>query len=102
MDSDTESVEGYVIDIACIRKNPRGELLEKARTHSKECALMGHCVESGFGLVTKDDRLTLLDPKSTRKVVDVVEGSDTQQGIRLQVTRDEQDGTMETVTVTEL
>lgn len=102
MDNDTESVEGYVIDVACIRKNPRDELLEKARTHSKECALMGHCVESGFGLVTEDDRLTLLDPKATREVVDVVEESDTQQGIRLQVTRDERDGTMETTTATEL
>ena len=81
---------------------PRDELLEKARTHSKECALTGHCVESGFGLVTEDDRLMLLDPQSTRKVVDVVEESDTQQGIRLQVTRDDRDGTMETTTVTEL
>lgn len=102
MGNDTEAIEGYVIDIACIRKNTRGELLEKARTHSKECALMGHCVESGYGLVTDDDRLTLLDPKATRKVVGVVEESDTQQGIQLRVTRHERDGTMETTTVTEL
>ncbi|MFC7197022.1 hypothetical protein ACFQL4_24200 [Halosimplex aquaticum] len=83
-------------------KEPRNELLEKARIHSKECALMGHCVESGYGLVTEDDRLTLLDPKATQKVVDVIEESDTQQGIRLQVTREERDGTMETATVSEL
>lgn len=102
MGNDTESVEGYVIDVACVRKNARDELLEKARSHTRECALMGHCVESGYGLVTEDDRLTLLDPNATRKVVDMVEESDTQQGIRLQVTRDEQDGTMETTTVTEL
>ncbi|MFC7140838.1 hypothetical protein ACFQMA_13525 [Halosimplex aquaticum] len=102
MDTSTESIEGYAIDVACIRKNPRNELLEKARIHSKECALMGHCVESGYGLVTEDDRLTLLDPKATQKVVDVIEESDTQQGIRLQVTREERDGTMETATVSEL
>ena len=102
MGNDTESVEGYVIDVACVRKNPRDELLEKARTHSKECTLMGHCIESGFGLVTEDDRLTLLDPQSTQEVVDVVEQSDSQQGIRLRVTRAEQDGTMETATVTDL
>ena len=102
MSNDTESVEGYVIDVACIRKNPRDKLLEKARTHSKTCALMGHCVESGYGLVTEDDRLALLDPKATQKVVEVVEESDTQQGLRLRVTREERDGTMETATVTEL
>lgn len=102
MSNDTESIDGYVIDIACIRKNPRDELLEKARSHSTECALMGHCVESGYGLVTENDSLTLLDPKATPKVADVVEDSNTQQGIQLQVTRDERDGTMETTTVTEL
>lgn len=102
MSNESETIEGYVIDAACIRKNSRDKLLEKARTHSKECALMGHCVESGYGLVTEDDHLTLLDPKATQKVVDAVEESDTQQGIQLTVTRDEQDGTMETTTVTEL
>lgn len=102
MVTDTESAEGYVIDVACVRKNPREELLDKARDHSKECALMGHCVESGYGLVSEDDHLTLLDPKATQKVVNVVEESDTQEGIRLRVTREERDGTMETQTVTEL
>ncbi len=53
MGGNTESIEGYVIDIACVRKNSREELLQKARNHSKECALMGHCVESGYGIVTE-------------------------------------------------
>lgn len=101
MSHDTDSVEGYVIDVACIRKNSRSELLEKARTHSQECALMGHCLESGYGLVTEDDRLTLLDANATRKVVDTVEDSDTQQGIRLRAHR-EHDGTeMKTTTIEE-
>lgn len=49
----SETLNGYVIDVGCIRKNARDELLEKARTHSRECALMGHCVESGYGIVTE-------------------------------------------------
>lgn len=102
MGDTTTSIEGYVIDIACIRKNPRGNLMEKARTHSKECALMGHCIESGYGIVSEADRLTLLDPEATREVVDVVEKSDTQHDVRVRVTRSERDGTMETTAVTEL
>lgn len=102
MGENTETVEGYVIDVACIRKNPRDKLREKAENHSKDCALMGHCIESGYGIVTEDDRVTLLDPEASRKVVDVVQESETQQGIRLRVTREEQDGTMETTAVEEL
>lgn len=99
MPPETETVEGYVIDGACVRKNARDELLEKARTHTRECALMGHCVESGYGIVSGDDRLTLLDPAATRQVVDAVEASDEQEGIRLRVTREERDGEMETMDV---
>jgi hypothetical protein len=98
----SETVEGYVIDVGCIRKNPRDELLEKARTHSRECALMGHCVESGYGIVTEDDRVTVLDPEATPTVVRTVEESDTEEGIRLRVQRDEEDGAMETTDIEEL
>ena len=101
MASDSETLEGYVIDVACVRKNARDELLEKAETHERECALMGHCVESGYGIVTEDDRLTVLDPEATTKVVEVVKNTDTQKGIRLRVTRKERDGKMETTTVEE-
>lgn len=98
----SETLDGYVIDVGCIRKNARDELLEKARTHSRECALMGHCVESGYGIVTEDDRLTVLDSDATPGVVDTVEESDTEEGIRLRVQREEQEGSMETTSIEEV
>lgn len=97
----TETLDGYVIDVGCIRKNARDELFEKARTHTRECALMGHCIESGYGIVTEDDRLTVLDSEATPKIANVVKESDTEEGIRLHVQREEQDGTMETTSVEE-
>lgn len=98
----TETLEGYVIDVGCIRKNGREELLRKARTHTRECALMGHCVESGYGIVTEEDRLIVLDSAATPQVVDVVENSETERGIQLRVHREEQDDAMETVDVEEV
>ena len=95
----SETAEGYLIDVGCIRKNSRNELLDEARTHSSECALMGHCVESGYGVATEDDRLTVLDPEATPKVVDAVEESTTDEGIRLRVRREERDGSLETTDV---
>ncbi|WP_227356060.1 hypothetical protein [Haladaptatus salinisoli] len=102
MREQTETTEGYLMDGGCIRKNARDELLEKARTHTRECALMGHCIESGYGIVSEDDRLVMLDPEATRKVVDIVEATDTEEGIRLRVAREKQDGQMETTTVEEI
>lgn len=83
----TEHLEGYVVDIACLRKYPAGEYAERARRHSKDCALMGHCVESGFGLVDDDGTVSLLDSAATVKVLDAVRGAPGEQGVRLRVTR---------------
>ncbi|WP_440010097.1 hypothetical protein [Halomicrococcus sp. SG-WS-1] len=46
--------------------------------------------------------LTMLDPEATPKVVDVVQESDTQEGIRLRVTRERGDGQMESTDVEEI
>ena len=102
MEEQTETTEGYVMDGGCIRKNARDELLEKARTHTRECALMGHCIESGYGIVTDDDRLVMLDAEATRSVVDTVEATDNEEGIRLRVTRENQDSQMKTTDVEEI
>ena len=95
MSNTTETLEGYVVDIACLRRYPRAELLERARTHSKECATMGHCVESGFGLVAEDGSLSLLDANATPLVLDLVRQSEG-SGLKLRVRREMRDGDMET------
>ncbi len=99
MSPETETFEGYAIDIACVRKNSREELLEKAKTHTRDCALTGHCIESGYGIVTEDDRLTLLDSEATRQIVDIIEQTEEEQGHWIQVTRKEENGTFETTAV---
>lgn len=102
MATDSETLEGYVLDIACVRKNARDDLLEKAETHTKECALTGHCVESGYAVVTEDDQLMLLDASATPKIVDVVKNSEDEQGHRVHVERGREDGEMTTTTVEEV
>lgn len=98
-----EQVEGFVVDIACLRKYPQRELLTRAREHSKECALMGHCVESGYGLIDEGKELHLLEPASTPQVVTAIRGSSRDRGIRLQATRKPaEDGTMRTSSVREI
>ncbi|MEC4812862.1 MAG: hypothetical protein SAK29_06245 [Scytonema sp. PMC 1069.18] len=72
MSDNTETIEGYVVDIACIRKYPQNELLERAQTHSRNCGLSGHCIESGYGLVNDEGYLKLLDSKATLSVLDAI------------------------------
>lgn len=102
MATDSETLEGYVIDIACVRKNSRGELQENAETHTRECALTGHCIESGYALVTDNDELVLLDESATPDIVDVMKHSEKDQGHRVQVTREPEDDEFTTTSVEEV
>ena len=97
-----ETIEGYVVDQACLRKYPQAELLERARVHTKQCALMGHCVESGYGLVDDRGRPQLLEPGATPDLVKAIEDSQREKGIRLRVIRKMEDGEMITTEVKEV
>ena len=97
-----EVLEGYVVDQACLRKYPQDELLQRAREHTTECALMGHCMESGYGLVDDEGRPLLLEPASTTRVVEALRSTDQERGVRLRATREMQEEEMRTVDVTEL
>lgn len=102
MNSETRlTVSGYVVDIACLRRYPESEYAQRARAHSKECALMGHCVESGYAVVDDDGVAHLLDTHATPQVVDTLERSTKDTGIYLQVQRRADDGEMTTEVVDE-
>lgn len=94
----TETLTGHVVDIACIRKYPRDELLDRARRHPRVCALMGHCIESGYGLVDDTGRVALLDHEATHRIVEVLPVG-AERGARLRVERRERGGEMMTVSV---
>ena len=96
-----EVLEGYVVDIACMRRYPASELAQRGREHTKECALMGHCIESGYGLLQEDGRASVLDTHATPLIVDTLTRSSQQAGIRLRVTRHRDGSEMKTHSVTE-
>ena len=92
----SETLEGYVVDIACARKYPRNELVERVRKHTHRCLNMGHCAESGYALVDDDGCLSLLDPAGTPLVLDTIRGLSGAKGIRLRASRQMEDGEMKT------
>ena len=100
--SEKEIVEGYVVDIICLRHMPSFKYSEQAKQHTTSCALMGHCMESGYGLVGEQDRLIVLDPKATPWVVALLKRTDKERGVRLKVEREKRNEEMETVKVSEL
>ena len=102
MSREQEILEGWVVDQACLRKYPQYELAERSSAHRKACAMMGHCIESGYGLVDHAGRVALLEPASTPAVLTTIRCSSNERGIRLRVTREADGEQMRTTRVEEI
>ena len=96
-----ETLEGYVVDIACLRSMPAAKLGEQAIEHTTACALMGHCIESGYGLIDEENKMVLLNSEATPRIVDLLKKTDTEKGVRLKVEREEKEGKMKTTKISE-
>ena len=94
-----EVLQGYVMDVACIRKAPADELARRAAEHRTACGLMGHCIESGYGLIDHQGQLHLLDPDATAPVVQHLLEAWPERGVRILVRRRQDGEAMRTVDV---
>ena len=84
------------MDLACLRHYPSQQYTARAADHTTECTLMGHCVDSGYGLVSAGNGVVPLDTEATPRVVAAL-ASAAAQGVRLCVRREDVDGQLRTV-----
>jgi len=101
MAENRETVQGYVVDLACLRAYPQKDILARSRKHTRACARMGHCIESGYALVDEGGRVAVLDSEATGKVVGILERSRNEEGIFLRAERESDGHKMKTVRVEE-
>lgn len=57
---------------------------------------MGHCIESGYGLVDAQGRVHLLEAQTTMRIVQYLLDTNVDKGIKLRVTRRRHGEEMET------
>lgn len=97
-----EIIEGYVVDAGCLRGYRRDETLQRAREHRRDCLLMGHCIESGYAVVSEDDRVTVLDSEATHRVLEIARTTSNTAGVKVRVKRTRREGAMETIAIEEI
>ena len=74
-------------------------LIEKGSRLYKGCNLEGHCVEGDYGLVSESGETFLLDSEATPMVLNAVQQSTRERGIKLRAYRESRDGEMQTTRV---
>ena len=74
------SIDGYLIDKMCSKKDPK--------THETECALSPACQKSGYAVVTADGKLLSLDAKGNQEAVKALKATKKQDDLRVTVNGD--------------
>jgi hypothetical protein len=74
------SVDGYLVDKMCSKKDPK--------SHDRECALSPACQKSGFVVVTADGKLISLDDKGNQEAIKALKASKKKDDLRVTVTGD--------------
>ena len=79
-----EKVEGYLMDKACSAKVAK-EGVDAAKTHTKDCALMPNCKDSGYGVVTADGKFLKFDKDGDRMAAKVLGFTSRKDNIKVTV-----------------
>jgi hypothetical protein len=74
------TVDGYLVDKMCSKKDPK--------THERECALTPSCQKSGFVVVTPDGKLLSLDDKGNAEAIKALKVSKKADDLKVTVTGD--------------
>jgi hypothetical protein len=73
-DGEAITLKGTVIDNMCA-DGSKENLAEFIKTHTKQCALMEHCVASGFSIYA-DGELHKFDAASNKKIAEFLKKAD--------------------------
>lgn len=55
------TVKGHLVDLACANENTKKPKANFAEKHTKDCLLMDECADSGYGVLTSDNKLIKFD-----------------------------------------
>jgi hypothetical protein len=81
-----------VVDVACSKK-----AAANADAHTRECAL--GCKDSGFGIVTADNKFLKFDADGNAKILEQLKGSDKADHLRVNVSGDVNGDTIKVTSV---
>lgn len=79
------TLKGTVIDNMCADGN-KDNIAEFIKTHTKQCALMEHCVASGFSIYA-DGELHKFDDESNAKIAEFLRRSDSKLNVVVKAER---------------
>lgn len=67
-DMKPQTLNGYLVDVACGTENTEKPKADFGTKHSKQCLQMPECVESGYAVLTADNKIIKFDKDSNEQI----------------------------------
>jgi hypothetical protein len=87
--------EGVLMDKMCSMKALQEGGQKAAAMHKRDCALMGDCVKSGFGLVTADNQFLAFDAEGNSRAEKALKASKKSDNLRVRVSGEQSGDTIQ-------
>lgn len=81
-----QTINGYLVDVACASENMQKPKADFGMKHSKQCLQMPECTESGYGILTPDNKFTKFDKASNEQVQKFIADTDHDKDWKVTVT----------------
>jgi len=90
-----ETVEGILIDKMCCSKIVPEKGYAGAKAHTRDCALMPQCLESGLGVITEAGKFYMLDEAGQKKAKAALQATGKKDNLTVSVNGQVEEGTIQ-------
>ena len=84
--SKSQTINGYLVDVACARENATNPEPGFAAKHDKGCLQMPECVQSGYAILTEDNKIIRFDKQSNETVKKFIADTDKKDNWKITAT----------------
>ncbi|HTD21090.1 MAG TPA: hypothetical protein VK738_00390 [Terriglobales bacterium] len=82
----TQTITGYLVDVACAADNASHPEPGFAAKHDKGCLQMAECVQSGYAILTDDNKVIKLDKQSNETAKKLIADTDKKDNWKISAT----------------
>ena len=82
----SKTINGYLVDVACATENAEKPKADFGAKHSKKCLQMPECTESGYAVLTADNKLIKFDKASNESAKKFIAVTDHDKDWKVAVT----------------
>ena len=85
-DMKPQTMNGYLVDVACASENAEKPKADFGMKHSKKCLTMPECEESGYALMTADNKVIKFDKESNEMAKKFIASTDHDKDWKVAIT----------------